>query len=456
MKAKRSIKVRKLNMKAVASIIAALLVVVTIIVTLIFNPFSKYPRYMTRVSNEYKKIGHHEVIKEATDDNVMVLHYPTLDNEKVNTWIEAITAQSKERSKGLSNKDGKKSEIFQDYSIYQVHDKYVTVDIKTLLNNEITDQISRTYDIETGEFVKATDLFNDLGRKKLISDVRATLTKPKEMDRLSYLKATSLDENASISLSDSSVVFTIDGFKDPVSFDLSKITDYFSHSIGSYEKTDGEIPPVYLDRGINPKDKLVAFTFDDGPHHRNSKLIMDEMDKYEGQATFFMLGERVHQNPSVVKEIVRRGHQIANHSYTHPDFNSMDIKDVNKEIKDTDDALYKASGLKGPFMVRPPYGNANAAVREGAPVTFVNWSVDSEDWVSRDSQQICNTIDKYKHDGAIILLHDIYESSYEGFKCAAKKLHDQGYKFVTVKELLESRNDSVKTNAIYFNADPIQ
>ncbi|MBK2403139.1 polysaccharide deacetylase family protein [Erysipelothrix sp. strain 2 (EsS2-6-Brazil)] len=456
MKAKRSIKVRKLNMKAVASIIAALLVVVTIIVTLIFNPFSKYPRYMTRVSNEYKKIGHHEVIKEATDDNVMVLHYPTLDNEKVNTWIEAITAQSKERSKGLSNKDGKKSEIFQDYSIYQVHDKYVTVDIKTLLNNEITDQISRTYDIETGEFVKATDLFNDLGRKKLISDVRATLTKPKEMDRLSYLKATSLDENASISLSDSSVVFTIDGFKDPVSFDLSKITDYFSHSIGSYEKTDGEIPPVYLDRGINPKDKLVAFTFDDGPHHRNSKLIMDEMDKYEGQATFFMLGERVNQNPSVVKEIVRRGHQIANHSYTHPDFNSMDIKDVNKEIKDTDDALYKASGLKGPFMVRPPYGNANAAVREGAPVTFVNWSVDSEDWVSRDSQQICNTIDKYKHDGAIILLHDIYESSYEGFKCAAKKLHDQGYKFVTVKELLESRNDSVKTNAIYFNADPIQ
>lgn len=456
MKAKRSIKVRKLNMKAVASIIAALLVVVTIIVTLIFNPFSKYPRYMTRVSNEYKKIGHHEVIKEATDDNVMVLHYPTLDNEKVNTWIEAITAQSKERSKGLSNKDGKKSEIFQDYSIYQVHDKYVTVDIKTLLNNEITDQISRTYDIETGEFVKATDLFNDLGRKKLISDVRATLTKPKEMDRLSYLKATSLDENASISLSDSSVVFTIDGFKDPVSFDLSKITDYFSHSIGSYEKTDGEIPPVYLDRGINPKEKLVAFTFDDGPHHRNSKLIMDEMDKYEGQATFFMLGERVNQNPSVVKEIVRRGHQIANHSYTHPDFNSMDIKDVNKEIKDTDDALYKASGLKGPFMVRPPYGNANAAVREGAPVTFVNWSVDSEDWVSRDSQQICNTIDKYKHDGAIILLHDIYESSYEGFKCAAKKLHDQGYKFVTVKELLESRNDSVKTNAIYFNADPIQ
>ncbi|WP_342621309.1 polysaccharide deacetylase family protein [Erysipelothrix sp. P66] len=456
MKAKRSIKVRKLNMKAVASIIAALLVVVTIIVTLIFNPFSKYPRYMTRVSNEYKKIGHHEVIKEATDDNVMVLHYPTLNNEKVNTWIEAITAQSKERSKGLSNKDGKKSEIFQDYSIYQVHDKYVTVDIKTLLNNEITDQISRTYDIETGEFVKATDLFNDLGRKKLISDVRATLTKPKEMDRLSYLKATSLDENASISLSDSSVVFTIDGFKDPVSFDLSKITDYFSHSIGSYEKTDGEIPPVYLDRGINPKEKLVAFTFDDGPHHRNSKLIMDEMDKYEGQATFFMLGERVNQNPSVVKEIVRRGHQIANHSYTHPDFNSMDIKDVNKEIKDTDDALYKASGLKGPFMVRPPYGNANAAVREGAPVTFVNWSVDSEDWVSRDSQQICNTIDKYKHDGAIILLHDIYESSYEGFKCAAKKLHDQGYKFVTVKELLESRNDSVKTNAIYFNADPIQ
>ncbi|MBK2403422.1 polysaccharide deacetylase [Erysipelothrix sp. strain 2 (EsS2-7-Brazil)] len=456
MKAKRSIKVRKLNMKAVASIIAALLVVVTIIVTLIFNPFSKYPRYMTRVSNEYKKIGHHEVIKEATDDNVMVLHYPTLDNEKVNTWIEAITAQSKERSKGLSNKDGKKSEIFQDYSIYQVHDKYVTVDIKTLLNNEITDQISRTYDIESGEFVKATDLFNDLGRKKLISDVRATLTKPKEMDRLSYLKATSLDENASISLSDSSVVFTIDGFKNPVSFELSKITDYFSHSIGSYEKTNGEISPVYLDRGIDPKEKLVAFTFDDGPHHRNTQLIMDEMDKYEGQATFFMLGERVNQNPSIVKEIVRRGHQIANHSYTHPDFNSMDIKDVNKEIKDTDDALYKASGLKGPFMVRPPYGNANAAVREGAPVTFVNWSVDSEDWVSRDSQQICNTIDKYKHDGAIILLHDIYESSYEGFKCAAKKLHDQGYKFVTVKELLESRNDSVKTNAIYFNADPIQ
>ncbi|AGN24120.1 polysaccharide deacetylase family protein [Erysipelothrix rhusiopathiae] len=456
MKVKRSIKVRKLNMKAVAMMIAALLVVVTILVTLIFNPFSKYPKYMTRVSNEYKKIGHHEVIKEATDDRVTVLHYPALDNEKVNTWIQEFTNQSKERSKGLSNKDGKKAEIFQDYSIYQVHDKYVTVDIKTSLNSEITDVISRTYDIESGEFVKASDLFNELGLKKLISDVRATLSKPKEMERQSYLKATSLDEDTALSISKSNVVFNIKGFNKPVSFDLSKITDYFSHSIGSFEKTNGEIAPVYLDRGIDPKEKMVAFTFDDGPHHRNTQLIMDEMDKYDGQATFFMLGERVNQNPSIVKEIVSRGHQIANHSFTHPDFNSMDIQDVNKEIKNTEEALFKASGLKGPFMVRPPYGNANAEVRKGAPVTFVNWSVDSEDWVSRDPQQICNTIDKYKHDGAIILLHDIYESSYEGFKCAAKKLHDQGYKFVTVEELLESRNDIVKTNALYFNADPIQ
>lgn len=454
MKAKRSNKLRKLNMKAVASIGAALLVVVAIIVTLIFNPFSKYPKYMTRVSNEYKKIGHHEVIKETSDDSVIVLHYPRLENDGVNSWIKTFTDQSKELTKGLSNANGKRTEIFQDYDVYQVHDKYVTVVLKTFLNHEISTSTSRTYDTERGEFLKAQDLLNEPGLKKIISDIRQEVSKPKEMDRLQYLKETSLNDDVALSLTDTEMIFNFDRFTTPISFELEKITDYLSQSIGKFEKTDGEIPPVYLDRGIDPKEKMVAFTFDDGPHHKNTQMIMNEIEQYDGQVTFFMVGERIEGNESIVKEVVERGHQIASHSFSHPDFNSMDITAVNKEIEKTEKALYKASGLPGPFMVRPPYGNANADVRKGTNVTYVNWSVDSEDWLTRDPQQICNTIDKYKHDGAIILLHDIYDTSYEGFKCAAKKLHDQGYKFVTVEELLEARNDIVKTSAIYFEANP--
>ncbi|WZU02004.1 hypothetical protein MGH68_02640 [Erysipelothrix sp. D19-032] len=83
-------------------------------------------------------------------------------------------------------------------------------------------------------------------------------------------------------------------------------------------------------------------------------------------------------------------------------------------------------GYDGQIMVRPPYGNANEYVRENSNVTFINWSVDSNDWRYKDGKSVCDTVVEYAHDGGIVLMHDLYSSTVEGSKCALEKLSVKG------------------------------
>lgn len=188
---------------------------------------------------------------------------------------------------------------------------------------------------------------------------------------------------------------------------------------------------------IDPAKPMIALTFDDGPG-RLTKDFADLLTKYNGHGTFFMLGTNVVNFEENVKYAYEQGHEIASHTMRHKNLNVISSSAVEKEISDADAAIEKVTGQK-PKLVRAPYGNANSTVRSIINRPVIHWSLDTEDWRSRNAAAVKNAILENVSDGAIILMHEIYQSTYDGLELAIEELVNQGYQLVTVSELMEFR-----------------
>lgn len=447
MKVQQTKKVRKLNKKAVAILTLIVAVLITGVTLLILDPFNKYPRYMRKVDNSLKQAGTHEVTKTMNDNLIQVSHYPKFKSEAMDTWV-AETLKNQETQALTQVKEGTKTEVLQDYTSENVFDMYTSVVVKTQVNKETIAESGKVFFKKEGTAVEPSNLFNHQGARKLTYDIRKDLTITNE-NRNALLNATKLDAQTPWSINKESVSFYPEN--KAITFNFKDITDYLEDKVGDYTKTDGAIPPVYLDEGVSGSEKLVAFTFDDGPHPENTKRAMDILEKYNGKGTFFVVGERVEGNAGTVRDVINRGHQIASHSYDHPNLNGLPVDQVQKQINETEALIRKVSGYEHPIMVRPPYGAANETVRNSVDVSFVNWSIDSEDWRSHNAESICNIVDTYQHDGAIVLMHDLYKTTIDGFECSIEKLSQKGYKFVTVEELLKARNIPIENHKLYFD-----
>ncbi|MEH7308768.1 polysaccharide deacetylase family protein [Neobacillus drentensis] len=195
---------------------------------------------------------------------------------------------------------------------------------------------------------------------------------------------------------------------------------------------------------VNTKEKLVAITFDDGPHPVFTPQILDILAKYNAKATFFVAGNKVIRFPDIVKQEVKEGHEIANHTFQHLYHNISSAK-LSSELEETDKIIQKFTGFK-PSLYRPVGGIyndliINTAIKNGKEVVL--WNQDSRDWADPPVSQICNEITKGVKPGNIILFHDWHGSEFTQ-TCQTVKalgtildfLHKEGYKFVTVSELL--------------------
>lgn len=182
------------------------------------------------------------------------------------------------------------------------------------------------------------------------------------------------------------------------------------------------------------KLKRVALTFDDGPHPRNTEKVLMLLDQYDAKATFFMLGSNVEYYPDIVKKMTEKGHELGNHTWSHPDLTALGSNGVMQEVQDTNEIIEKTTG-KEPTVFRPPYGATNDQVEAAVKMTPVLWSVDTMDWKSRDPNAILQIVKGNVEDGSIILLHDIHDSTVDALEPILKYLDEEGYNFVTISEL---------------------
>ncbi len=187
--------------------------------------------------------------------------------------------------------------------------------------------------------------------------------------------------------------------------------------------------------------KRIALTFDDGPHPSKTKKILDILDKYGVKATFFIVGTNAEYYPNIVAQEVARGHEVANHSYSHTNLSKCTPEQIKKEIELADRAIEKASGVR-PRLFRPPEGayseNSVKIAREFGKNTII-WTVDTMDWANRTADDIIKNIKSNVRSGSIILFHDFTSSkahTIEALEVIIPYLRSQGYEFVTVSDFL--------------------
>ena len=184
-------------------------------------------------------------------------------------------------------------------------------------------------------------------------------------------------------------------------------------------------------------NKVIALTFDDGPGPYTAHLL-DILDQYGAKATFFLIGSKVSGQASVVRSIQARGHQLGNHSWSHPELPKLSVDQIAGEIDRTNEAIRQATGVK-PSILRPPYGAVNGVVLEQLRLrnmSSILWSVDTRDWADRNSQIVCSRAVAGARPGAVILMHDIHQTSVNAVPCILSSLKQQGYSFVTIQNLI--------------------
>jgi peptidoglycan/xylan/chitin deacetylase (PgdA/CDA1 family) len=203
------------------------------------------------------------------------------------------------------------------------------------------------------------------------------------------------------------------------------------------------------ERIIDPNKPMIALTYDDGPSMYTQELL-DVLKDNNSAATFFVLGLQVNKNKEVISRMIQEGNQVGNHSFDHKRLTTLNDEELYNQVNNTDNLVYEAALYK-PFVMRPPYGSTSEDLIEKLQKPIIKWSIDTRDWESRDAETINQIILDNVKDGDIILMHDIYESSLEASKAVIPELLNRGYQLVTVSEMSEYREVTLKAGKLYYN-----
>ena len=196
--------------------------------------------------------------------------------------------------------------------------------------------------------------------------------------------------------------------------------------------------------GCASNDEMkIALTFDDGPHPRCTNQILDILAKYGVKATFFMVGENVKNYPDTAKRVVREGHEVGNHTYTHPHIKNMSADELLTEIVKCEKIIKETTGASSVNLFRPPEGVIDSAVKAISSengYSLILWRIDTRDWAGTSVSEIKNNISTNLEAGDIILMHDYISKkchTVEALGVIIPMLLEKGYKFVTVSELIK-------------------
>lgn len=195
---------------------------------------------------------------------------------------------------------------------------------------------------------------------------------------------------------------------------------------------------------------VIAMTFDDGPFTKVTNRIVDVLLEYDAGATFFVVGSRIDMYSDTLKRVFESGFEVASHTWSHKNLNKLSQEEILKEINDTQEKLNTYVPV-GKVLLRPPYGNANEQVRAIAGTSLINWTLDSEDWKSKDADKVIERVLSTVKDGDIILMHDLYESTAEAVEYLVPELVERGYRIVSVSELFRLKGITLEEGILYRN-----
>lgn len=193
--------------------------------------------------------------------------------------------------------------------------------------------------------------------------------------------------------------------------------------------------PVY---NVDTEEKVLSISFDAAWGSANTEELLNILDRYEARTTFFLVGFWAEKYPELVAEIVARGHEIGNHSATHPHMSQLSAAQIREELRKTSDLVKSITG-QPTTLFRPPYGEYNDLVvrvsrEEG--YECVQWNVDSLDWKNLGTQNMIAQCTRSVNPGDIVLFHNDSRYILEALPVILEYYTQAGYKIIPISELL--------------------
>ncbi|MBQ3666343.1 MAG: polysaccharide deacetylase family protein [Lachnospiraceae bacterium] len=204
---------------------------------------------------------------------------------------------------------------------------------------------------------------------------------------------------------------------------------------------------------IDPNKPMIALTFDDGPSSETTPRLLEALKEQGAHATFFVVGYNLDGNEDIIRQAAEQGCEIGNHTLSHSKLTSLDDASLDSEIGGMEERIKSITGQEV-VTIRPPYGAVDDHVMEHIHSPVILWSIDTEDWKTRDVNSNIQSIQQNVYDGAIILMHDIHPESVEAAIQVLGWLKEQGYQLVTISELGYYRRGGLTTGVRYGSIEP--
>lgn len=376
-----------------------------------------------------------EVYSYIDNDKRISINYPITGIGKLDDAISSYITNIK-TSYNKNYKNIKNSELNISYSYKKVNDNLISIGLITNIYAEKSIYKIKTfaYDKNYDKFLSIDNVVEDI--EALDYDIKAEMLKKYRDADMDFLASFSYD------------YFTIDGENLTIYFNPVGVQDKYSEIIYLdiplntldllFDVKSNSDNDLYFDlkkRNINPEDKVIALTFDDGPSNY-TKDIINILKENNAVATFFVVGNRLSFYEETLNKMLKNGNEIGNHSYSHKWLNRLSKEEFIKEIDNTQNEVKRITGFV-PKVFRPTYGGYSDKLKGYTDLTFVLWDIDSNDWKVKSANKIYNNIINGAFDGGIVLMHDNHKYASDSLDKVIKKLKNDGYNFVTISELLE-------------------
>jgi peptidoglycan/xylan/chitin deacetylase (PgdA/CDA1 family) len=211
---------------------------------------------------------------------------------------------------------------------------------------------------------------------------------------------------------------------------------------------------------VNVNGPYITITFDDGPHPTNTPRLLNILAQRNIKATFFVVGQLAKEHPQIIRRILAEGHEIANHTMTHPTLTRISDDRIRRELGDTHKAIVDIAGYHM-RLFRPPGGATNARLKEWFHNEYgystILWTVDPQDWKRPGVGVVTSRLVNGARPGAILLCHDLHAPTIDAMPGTLDQLLAKGFKFVTVSQLLnmESSAPASSVAAVTPSPDPV-
>ena len=373
----------------------------------------------------------------SNDNGLISINYPVTNINVLDDAISSYVNQTYHNFKNM--KSTNVPELNISYTYKELNSDIVNVSLQTeIVTDKVINKIKTfTYNKSNNKFLTMEDLVEDLNG--LDYEIKKELLIKYQDADMDYLSNVSYD------------YFTIDDENLTLYFNPAEIKNkhkeliYLDIPLDSLkllidiDKNEGK--DTYLSikkRNVSLDDKVIALTFDDGPS-KYTNDILNVLKKYNACGTFFLIGNKVDFYKDTLRRMLEEGSEIGNHSYDHKLLTRLSKEEFQDEINNTQEAIKKITGFT-PTLFRPTYGGYTNTLKSYTDLKFVLWDVDSLDWKVKSKTKILKNVLPNVKSGSIILMHDNHRYALDALEDIITNLKSDGYKFVTISELLELKN----------------